>query len=117
MNTSSPDFDSKLNEWLKGFVAQDGMDAADTRLGALQSRFKKPKCDPTLASPKHVTLGWPRWMDLETASEYCSHSVDLLREAIANKELPAVLKGKGEQRCHYILDMFDIDEWLERKKK
>jgi hypothetical protein len=80
---------------------------------SLQARFKK---QPPTKIIKSVATNWPRWMTLQTAAEYTSHSVDLIQDAIDGREFPTVPKGKGEKRQHVVIDMFDLDAWLEKKK-
>ncbi len=84
---------------------------------SLQSRFKKKPTATVPVTPiRALATNWPRWMSLQTAAEYTSHSVDLIQEAIDNREIPTVPKGRGEKRQHVVVDMFDLDAWLERKK-
>jgi len=50
------------------------------------------------------------------AAEYIGHSVDLVREMAAKREIPHVPKGNGEQRTHYLIDRFGLDRWVKKNK-
>jgi len=60
---------------------------------SLLSRFKKP-----LHSSVVIQLNGPRLLTPKQAAEYIGHSVDLVREMVAKREIPHVPKGNGEQR-------------------
>ena len=55
-----------------------------------------------LASDRHI---WPRWMDLETASTYCSLSVKSLRRSIASGRIKAHKLVPGK----LLLDRRELD--------
>jgi excisionase family DNA binding protein len=78
---------------------------------SLQARFKKP---PILAAV--VPFTGPRLLTLKQAAEYIGHSVDLVREMVANREIPYIPKGDGEKRQHVLIDRLDLDRWVEKKK-
>ena len=78
---------------------------------SLLSRFKKP-----LQSSVVIQLNGPRLLTLKQAAEYIGHSVDLVREMVAKREIPHVPKRHGEQRTHYLIDRLDLDRWVEKNK-
>ena len=71
---------------------------------SLLSRFKKP-----LQASVVIQLNGPRLLTLKQVAEYIGHSVDLVREMVAKREISHVPKGHGEQRTHYLIDRLDLD--------
>jgi excisionase family DNA binding protein len=78
---------------------------------SLLSRFKKP-----LHSSVVIQLKSPCLLTPKQAALYIGHSVDLVREMVAKREIPHVPKGNGEQRTHYLIDRLDLDRWVEKSK-
>ena len=78
---------------------------------SLLSRFKKP-----LHSSVVIQLKSPCLLTPKQAAEHIGHSVDLVREMVARREIPHVPKGNGEQRTHYLIDRLDLDRWVENSK-
>jgi excisionase family DNA binding protein len=78
---------------------------------SLQSRFNKPRHSSVV-----IQLNGPRLLTLKQAAQYIGHSVDLVREMVAKREIPHVPKGHGEQRTHYLIDRLDLDRWVEKNK-
>ena len=81
---------------------------------SLQSRFKKSAAAP--ASSAVVPFSGPRLLTLKQAADYIGHSVDLVREMVAARELPHVPKGSGKERSHVLVDRLDLDKWVEKNK-
>ena len=79
---------------------------------SLQSRFKKS----ALPSPTVIPFAGPRLLTLKQAAEYINHSVDLVRDMVASRELPHIQKGGGKKRPHFVIDRLDLDKWIETKK-
>ena len=78
---------------------------------SLLSRFKKP-----LHSSVVIQLKSPCLLTPKQATGYIGHSVNLVREMVAKREIPHVPKGNGEQRTHYLIDRLDLDRWVENSK-
>ena len=56
----------------------------------------------------------PRLLDIQDSARYLSMSDKAIRELIAEGELPYVQKIPG--RSPYLLDVRDLDRWIERSK-
>jgi excisionase family DNA binding protein len=56
----------------------------------------------------------PRLLDIEDAARYLAMSDKSLRELIQKGELPYIQKLAG--RSPYLLDVKDLDKWVERSK-
>jgi excisionase family DNA binding protein len=82
----------------------------------LQSRFKKPATPAAPALPAVVPFSGPRLLTPKQAAEYIGHSVDLVREMIASREISYVPKGNGKERSHVLIDRLDLDKWIEKSK-
>lgn len=67
---------------------------------------------------RHVVRGdqlRPRLLDITDAGRYLSMSDKGIRELIVRGELPYVQKVPG--RSPYLLDVSDLDSWVERNKR
>jgi hypothetical protein len=67
---------------------------------------------------RHVERGdqlRPRLLDITDAGRYLSMSDKGIRELIVRGELPYVQKVPG--RSPYLLDLRDLDSWIERNKR
>lgn len=80
---------------------------------SIQARFKKPKQQTPVTV---IPFSGPRLLTLKEAAAYIGHSVDLVRDLVASKEIPHVPKGNGEQRIHVLIDRIDLDTWIEKTK-
>jgi excisionase family DNA binding protein len=56
----------------------------------------------------------PRLLDVDDAARYLAMSDKGVRELIAQAELPYIQKLPG--RSPYLLDVRDLDKWIERAK-
>jgi excisionase family DNA binding protein len=56
----------------------------------------------------------PRLLDVDDAARYLAQSDKGIRELITNGELPYIQKVPG--RSPYLIDIRDLDRWIERSK-
>jgi excisionase family DNA binding protein len=56
----------------------------------------------------------PRLLDVDDAARYLAQSDKGIRELITNGELPYIQKVPG--RSPYVIDIRDLDKWIERAK-
>ena len=56
----------------------------------------------------------PRLLDIDDSARYLAMSDKAVRELIANGELPYIQKVPG--RSPYLIDIRDLDKWIERAK-
>jgi excisionase family DNA binding protein len=56
----------------------------------------------------------PRLLDVDDAARYLAQSDKGIRELITNGELPYIQKVPG--RSPYLIDIRDLDKWIERAK-
>jgi excisionase family DNA binding protein len=80
---------------------------------SLQSRFKKP----SQPAPSPIPFSGPRLLNLKQAASYLGQSVDLVRKLIDSREIPHVPKGAGTTRQHVLIDRFDLDAFIDKKKR
>lgn len=57
----------------------------------------------------------PRLLDIDDSARYLSMSDKSLRELIIEGQLPFVQKIRG--RSPYLLDIRDLDRWIEKNKR
>ncbi len=56
----------------------------------------------------------PRLLDIDDSARYLAMSDKAVRELITNGELPYIQKVPG--RSPYLIDIRDLDKWIERAK-
>lgn len=56
----------------------------------------------------------PRLLDIDDAARYLGQSDKAIRELITAGELPYIQKLPG--RSPYLIDILDLDRWIERAK-
>jgi excisionase family DNA binding protein len=56
----------------------------------------------------------PRLLDIDDAARYLAVSDKILRQLIANGELPYIQRIRG--RSPYLIDRTELDKWIERNK-
>jgi excisionase family DNA binding protein len=57
----------------------------------------------------------PRLLDIDDSARYLAMSDKAVRELITNGELPYIQKVPG--RSPYLLDVRDLDRWIEQSKQ
>jgi excisionase family DNA binding protein len=108
MNTSSPDFDSKLNEWLNDFAAQGGLeDSDDTRLGyRVKHKGKTVNTDPPVVI---VVLESPRlYLTIDEAATYLRCSRRTIYTMVDSKEVRFTrVRGEIRFRLQWLNEYLD----------
>jgi hypothetical protein len=101
MNTSSPDFDSKLNEWLNEFAAQGGLNGTDdTRLGLKTNGTPTP---PAAFNPDDL-------VPIEEVARRLCTDVNWVREKCRRRcpnPIPVYNLGR-----HLLFDWAQVSEWI-----
>jgi hypothetical protein len=112
MNTSSPDFDSKLNEWLNEFAAQGGLNDTDTRLPFARLKKKYMPQVPQASEPERTEEPTPAHPNIRQAAQHFGTTPSAFRRLAKREGFKTVRIGNKDT-----FDLKELEAWWQAQAK